>query len=219
MTWDGRVSTRRRTPSDFSSAFDKSRLLEIRSEGDAVLASGATVGADTMTMGLPVRSLQQARLARGQTALPLRVVWTRSGNLSGGLRLFQESFSPVVVLCEGMPAAKRAELEKFAAVKMPDGEPFSPVWALRTLAEDHGVRRVVLEGGGTLLRLFLAARCVDELCLTLCPRVFGGARGISLTGLPGPFLPGSVRARLLGMEPQGAECFTRWRLAYSQVST
>jgi len=50
-------------------------LLEIRSEGDAVLASATTVGADTMTMGLPVPALREARIARGQEAFPLRVLW------------------------------------------------------------------------------------------------------------------------------------------------
>ncbi len=217
LTWDGRISTRNLTPSDFSSPADKSRLLEIRSEGDAVLASATTVSADTMTMGLPVPALREARVSRGQEAFPLRVLWTRSGNLSTELRLFGAQSAPIVVFSEeGMPAHTLRALEKHATVQLAPLGGLSPEWALQILAKHHGVRKVVLEGGGTLLRLFLANRCVDELCLTWCPRVFGGIEGITLTGSPAEFLSRSVRARLLRMEQGGLECFTRWGLKYQR---
>lgn len=215
LTWDGRISTRNLTPSDFSSPADKRRLLEIRSEGDAVLASATTVAADTMTMGLPVPSLRSSRISRGQRALPLRVIWTRSRGVSPGLRLFQQPGAPVLVFAgSGLSREKRAALECLATVwQAPVPDPL-PGWVLETLACEHGVRTLVLEGGGTLLRMFLAGRCVDELCLTWCPRIFGGSTGISLTGRPAEWLPRSVEARLVLMEPRGNECFTRWSLKY-----
>ncbi len=215
LTWDGRISTRNLTPSDFSSGADKQRLLEIRSEGDAVLASATTVAADTMTMGLPVPSLRSSRLSRGQEALPLRAIWTRSRGLSPSLRLFQQSGAPVVVFAgSGLPRENRTALERLATVwQAPTPDPL-PGWALETLASQHGVRTLVLEGGGTLLRMFLAGQCVDELCLTWCPRIFGGSTGVTLTGRPGEWLPRSVEARLVMMEPRENECFTRWNLKY-----
>ncbi len=217
LTWDGRISTRHQTPSDFSSPADKSRLLEIRSEGDAVLASATTVRADTMTMGLPVPALREARVSRGQESFPLRVLWTRSGNLSPELRLFSTPSAPIVVLSEkGMPAQTLRALEKCASVWLAPLGGLSPEWALQILSQHHGVRKIVLEGGGTLLRLFLETRCVDELCLTWCPRVFGGSEGITLTGPPTECLPDSVQTRLLRMERRGSECFTRWSLKYQR---
>jgi 5-amino-6-(5-phosphoribosylamino)uracil reductase len=215
LTWDGRISTRNLTPSDFSSPADKQRLLEIRSEGDAVLASATTVAADTMTMGLPVPALRDSRVSRGQEALPLRVIWTRSQGVSPALRLFEQPGAPVVVFAgSGLPAENRAALERRATVWQASVAEPSPGWVLETLARRHGVRTLVLEGGGTLLRLFLADRCVDELCLTWCPRIFGATTGITLTGRLGEWLPRSVEARLLTMEPRGNECFTRWKLKY-----
>jgi 5-amino-6-(5-phosphoribosylamino)uracil reductase len=168
-----------------------------------------------MTMGLPVPVLRAERTARGQTDVPLRVLWTRSGNLSPRLRLFAEPGAPIVVFSgDRMPVETRAPLESRATVYLAKPDGLLPEWVLQTLAEHHGIRKVVLEGGGTLLRLFLASRCVDELCLTWCPRIFGGNKGITLTGLAGEFLPSSVHARLLRMEQKGAECFTRWSLKY-----
>ncbi len=198
---------------------DKRRLLEIRSEGDAVLASATTVAADTMTMGLPVPSLRTARMSRGQEALPLRVIWTRARSISDGLRLFKEPGAPVVVFAgNGLPPKNRSALECRATVRVAPSPDPSPGWVLETLARDHAVQTVVLEGGGTLLRLFLAAQCVDELCLTWCPRIFGGSSGITLTGRPGAWLHSSIDARLSGMESQGDECFTRWDLHYKRNS-
>jgi 5-amino-6-(5-phosphoribosylamino)uracil reductase len=180
-----------------------------------VLASAKTVGADTMTMGLPSATLRAERTARGQSAVPLRVLWTRSGNLSPGLRLFAEPGAPILIFSgQTMRSETQSALETRAKLFFAQPGALSPSWVLGTLAEQNGVRKLVLEGGGTLLRLFLAHGCVDELCLTWCPRVFGGSEGITLTGLPGEFLPSSVRARLLSMEQKGSECFTRWSLKY-----
>ena len=84
VTADGRISTRNHTPSDFSSAADKRRLLEIRAACDAVLVGARTLAADTMTLGLPAEDLRAARRERGLPEMPLRVIERAA---SGG-RLF-----------------------------------------------------------------------------------------------------------------------------------
>ena len=52
-TTDGKVSTAQQTPSGFTSAFDKHRLLEIRALGDALMVGRNTLQIDRMSMGLP----------------------------------------------------------------------------------------------------------------------------------------------------------------------
>jgi riboflavin biosynthesis pyrimidine reductase len=181
------------------------------------MASDTTVRADTMTMGLPVESLREDRVSRGQEAFPLRVIWTRSGKIPADLKFFQKPGAPIVIFAgSAMPPKIRTELERYATVWQASSGAPSPEWALATLAQEHGVKRVVLEGGGTLFRLFLASHCIDELCLTWSPRIFGGQTGITLTGVPGEYLPNSVNALLLRMEQNGTECFTRWRLRYTR---
>ena len=56
----------------------------------------------------------------------------------------------------------------------------------------------------------LESQLVDELHVTLCPLVFGGAEAVSLSGAAGDFLPASVRYRLAAMEVIGEECFLRY---------
>jgi riboflavin-specific deaminase-like protein len=214
LTWDGRISTRRGTPSDFSSKRDKRRLVEIRARCDAVLVSAKTVAADNMSMGLPGADLRAARIARGQREYPLRVLLTNSGRINPALRLFAETFSPIVIFSTTrMPARARAALAARADLWLHESPSVNLAVMLATLRADYGVRRIVCEGGAQIFRALLAAGLVDELHVTLCPRIFGGQKAPTLTSLPGPFLPTSVPLALRKMEVIGDECFLRYRVA------
>src|SRR6202030_245597 len=96
-TTDGKVSTAQQTPSGFTSTFDKNRLLEIRSLGDALMVGRNTLQIDRMSMGLPDESLRRARIQRGQSDYPIRVVISNSGDLPLDLNIFKHRFSPIVI--------------------------------------------------------------------------------------------------------------------------
>ncbi len=83
---------------------------------------------------------------------------------------------------------------------------------LSTLAREHGVRRLLCEGGPALLRALLEADLVDEIALTFCPFVLGGGAAPTLTGPPGAFLPVTRECRLEAMETVEGECFARYRV-------
>ena len=214
LTWDGRISTRRGTPADFSSKTDKRRLVEIRARCDAVLVSAKTAAADNMSMGLPDAALRATRSARGQRAYPLRVLLTNSGRIDPALRLFTKTFSPVVIFSTTrMPAPTRTALAAQADLWLHESASVNLPAMLAILRADYGVRRLVCEGGAQIFRALLAAGLIDELHVTLCPRVFGGEKAPTLTGLPGAFLPASVPLTLKKMEVIGGECFLRYRVA------
>ena len=213
LTWDARVSTRRGTPSDFSSKKDKHRLLEIRAACDAVLVSAKTIATDRMSMGLPDPALRAARTARGQPAYPLRVLLTNSGRIDPTLRLFTKTFSPIVIFATTrMPARTRAALAEKADIWLHDSPSVNLATMLATLRTDYAVRRLVCEGGPQIFRALLTAGLVDELHTTLAPRIFGGERAPTLTGLAGPFLPASIPLTLKKMEVIAGECFLRYRV-------
>ncbi len=203
VTADGRISTRNFTPSDFSSKRDKRRLVKIRAGCDAVLVGARTLASDTMTLGIPG--------IRGKA--PLRVIVSNSGRIAPALRVFQSAGAPIVIFTtKKMPAAARDALEGVADIFFHPTPTVDLALALAILRADYGVKRLVCEGGGTLLRSFAAADLLDELHLTLCPFIFGGRGAPTLTGLPGTFLPMSTQLRLVEMRSAGGECFTRWRV-------
>ncbi len=209
ITADGRISTRNFTPSDFSSKRDKRRLVKIRAACDAVLVGARTLGADTMTMGIPG--------VRGKNP-PLRVIVSNSGRIAPTLRVFHTLGAQIVIFTtKKMPVKTRAALAPVADIFIHPKPAVDLSLALAILRADYGVKRLVCEGGGTLLRSFAAADLLDELHLTLCPLVFGGATAPTLTGVPGKFLPKRTQLRLVEMTRAGDECFTRWAVVRGKV--
>ena len=77
----------------------------------------------------------------------------------------------------------------------------------------RGIRQVLVEGGPTLLGAFFAANLVDEVFLTLVPKIFGSAPGKTISMVEGVLLsPQKVkRFKLVGMQKAGDEVFLRYR--------
>lgn len=211
LTWDGKVSTRSRTPANFSSPCDKRRLLEIRAMGDALLVGRKTFETDNMTMGIPAADLRQERIERGQPPYPIRVITTASGRLDPKARAFQHPFSPILVYStQAMPGKTREALAAVATLHL---APALDLKAMLTeLKSRYRVKSLVCEGGPTLLRSLLEQDLVDELFLTLCPRLFGGTEAPTLTGPAGEFLSQSRSLQMISMETSGDECFLRYRV-------
>jgi 5-amino-6-(5-phosphoribosylamino)uracil reductase len=211
LSWDGRVSTRKLTPSDFSSPADKQRLLEIRAAADAILVGARTVATDTMTMGLPVETLREERVARGQSAYPIRILLTNSGRLNPQLRVFGADFSPIHIFSTTrMPAKTREALGAKATLHLEPGPHVDIRAMLGLMRTELGIRTLHCEGGPTVLRALLEADLVDVFYLTLCPRIFGGLRAPTLTGVADSFLPKSTQLQLEDFEVLGEECYLRY---------
>jgi 5-amino-6-(5-phosphoribosylamino)uracil reductase len=213
ITWDGRISTRNHTPVDFSSKRDKQRLLEIRATADAILAGVRTIASDNMSMGMPDAGLRSARVQRKQAPYPLRVIASNSGRIDPALRIFTKGFSPIVIFSTTrMPQRTRALLAHKADLWLFDASVVKLSSMLTILRAEYRVRRLVCEGGPRLFRALLAERFVDEIYLTLAPRIFGGVRAPTLTGLADEFLPRSIECTLREMEVIEGECFVHYRV-------
>jgi riboflavin biosynthesis pyrimidine reductase len=78
------------------------------------------------------------------------------------------------------------------------------------LREEHGVGSVLCEGGPTLNSHLLAAGVVDELFLTLHPKLAGGAA--ALTIVAGRTLVAPAELELVSLAEGENDLFTRWRV-------
>jgi len=207
MTADGKISTRAFTPARFTSPADKRRLQETRAEADAVLAGRGTVAADSMSMGLSARDLRGARVARGLPPVPLRVIVSNAGRFDLGWKVFHYAASPLVIFSTTrMPERLRSEIARHAELFLFRGRAVDCPRALQILRSDFGVKRLVCEGGGTLLRTLAEQDLVDGIRLTIAPVIFGGRRAPTLTGLPGGFLRPPGGFRIVRQSVAGDEC-------------
>lgn len=212
ITADGKTSTRAFTPAQFTSAADKKRLQEVRAGADAVMAGRGTVAADTMSMGLSRGDLRKARESRGLPPVPLRVVVSNSGRLDPAWKVFQYPGPPPVIFStRRMPVRLRTAIAQKAELFLFSGPTVDLREALEILRSEFGVKRLVCEGGGTLLRSLASLDLVDGMCLTIAPVIFGGCRAPTLTGIPRDFFPGPLEFEISRHSMQDGECFVEFR--------
>ena len=215
MTVDGKITTKNFTPIDFTSREDKLHLLRQRALGDAVLIGHSTLKHDNVRLGLPYAELREARVDRGQTPYPLRVIISNEGRIDSRLKIFQSDISPIVIFSTvRMPARYQKLLRQKATLHLSDAAAVDLGWMLQQLRTEYGIRSVACEGGATLFRALLEEDLVDQLNLTIAPYMFGGAGAPTLTGLSRDFFPRSIKCSLTDVRTVGEECFLTYRIKH-----
>ena len=92
------------------------------------------------------------------------------------------------------------------------GSPVDLMWIAADLSS-RGVRRLLVEGGGTVLTQFLAAGSADELQLVVAPFFVGDSRAPRFVGDGDfPWGPGN-RARLAAVRQIGDVVLLRYALS------
>jgi riboflavin biosynthesis pyrimidine reductase len=110
-----------------------------------------------------------------------------------------------------MPEAKRASLRASATlVELGDSE-VDVLRLLEWLARERGCKVVLCEGGGVLNARLFEANAIDELYVTIVPRILGGESAPTLVEGEG-FEPDAIPdARLASVERVGDELFLVYR--------
>ena len=103
-------------------------------------------------------------------------------NIDPDAELFKHRFSPVIVLTTARADRKRLErLHRLAdEVRICGEEEINFAEAFAWLKQKWKVNRLLCEGGGEVNDAILRAGLVDEIHLTVCPRIFGGTSAPTL---------------------------------------
>lgn len=168
----GRIS-----PGVIGSSEDRRFLEQMRHETDASL-----VGAGTLRDGDP-----EMRGAGGVLfGNRVRAVVSGSGDFPWkGKKIFQKGPPPIIFTSETAAAFLRRRLKgKAEIIALPPGPHGLSMIAAFEVLRERGVRSLLLEGGGRLNYTCLAEDLVDEILLTLSPRLSGERYGASLVEGP-----------------------------------
>ncbi|HTA95521.1 MAG TPA: dihydrofolate reductase family protein [Verrucomicrobiae bacterium] len=173
---DGKIATANRAVHSFGSTRDLQHLYELRATADAVMCGARTVEISQATLGNGGEKFRRQRLKNKRSEYPLRVIVTGSGSIDPAAKLFQKRFSPIIVLTtRRAPAKKLAQLRENAdEVRICGDTEINFRTTLRWLFEKWNVKRLLCEGGGELNDALFRAGLVDEVHLTICPKIFGG---------------------------------------------
>ena len=142
MTLDGRINS---PPESrwITGKASRQDAMKLRSRVQAILVGGGTVRVDDPQ--LTVRGISNS-------SQPLRVVWTRSGQLPASARIFTDEYRDRTIVLTGISLGS----------------------ALRELGSRE-IASVLIEGGGRVLGEAFDAALVDEVCFYMAPILVGGA--------------------------------------------
>jgi riboflavin-specific deaminase-like protein len=203
---DGKATLDWRTEG-LSSDIDRRVFHLLRTQADAVMVGAGTVRTERYGRITKSDELRQLRQNEGLVPDALAVVVSGRLELPPDLPLLNEPGQRVVIATgsdEELPGVN-ADVE-YARV----GDDLPRLMAY--LHERHAVRSVLCEGGPTLNSFLYAAGLVDELFLTLNPKVLGGAS--ALTIVAGRELVEPAEPVLISVSEADGELFTRWRFPH-----
>jgi riboflavin biosynthesis pyrimidine reductase len=131
-------------------------------------------------------------------------VVTRSGDVPADIPLFSDPESRIVLFTAApVPALP----ENVDVVELDPGE-LTLTTALRHLRRHHGAPRLLCEGGPTLFGALLHEELIDELFLTIAPKLAGGGRGPAITS--GPPLADPAKLRIHWLLEREGSLFARY---------
>jgi len=158
-----------------SNAADLDRVDAERAASDAILVGAGTIRADDPRLLVRSSARREARVARGCPPSPTKVTLTATGRLDPTAAFFTAGSAERLVYCASPQLTAVRERLGTAAMVLDGGAPPSPACVLEDLHR-RGVRRLMVEGGGTVLTQLLTADLVDELQLVVAPLFVGDAR-------------------------------------------
>ena len=191
---------------------DLDRVDDIRAGMDAILVGAGTVRADDPRLLVRSGARRRARRRRGLTDSPVKVTVTEHGKLDAGARFFTVGDGPRLVYCASGCAADVRDAVGDRVVVVDLGATVG----MRAVAEDlhrRGVRRLLVEGGASVLRQFLDDGLADELQLAVAPLLVGDPEAPRLLGPAASDRPPSGRARLAGVTQVGDVVVLRYALS------
>jgi 2,5-diamino-6-(ribosylamino)-4(3H)-pyrimidinone 5'-phosphate reductase len=180
MSADGKLSTRERRQVKISGKEDFSRVDLLKAGNDAIMVGIGTVLADDPSLTIKSPELKAKRKERGVGENPVRIVVDSRLRCPGDASLLHKGEGKRIIACSNRADQEKAsELRAYATI-IRAGEDHVDLEALLSKLYDLGIRKLMVEGGGTLIWALFEADLVDELTCFVGNMIIGGGTAPTL---------------------------------------
>jgi riboflavin-specific deaminase-like protein len=218
MTADGKIAFENHRFIPFAGRHDREHMMELRATADAVMSGARTVEPPGVTLGPGGAKYRRQRLQRGLGECHLRIIVSGSGSINPHADIFKHRFSPIIILTTARISKDKLRRLRAIAdeVKICGDREVDFHAAFRWLKRKWNVKRLLCEGGGELHGALVRDGLVDELHLTISPKIFGGRHAPTIADGAGILsLSGAARFKLQSARRIEDQLFLVFRAAKS----
>ncbi|HEY9908308.1 MAG TPA: RibD family protein [Thermosynechococcaceae cyanobacterium] len=212
---DGKIADVDRRAARFGSLQDKAHLERQIAQVDAVLFGAGTLRA--YGTSLPITSPELLQQRQDKPPQPIHIVASASGAIDPQLRFFQQLVPRWLLTTQTGDQGWQGSTQ-FDRVLAAGTETLDWSIALTHLC-NAGIKKLAVLGGGTLVASLLEVGAIDELWITICPLLLGGATAPTLvegSGFPQTIAP---RLQLLEVKTINQEVFLHYRVVPQDPET
>jgi 5-amino-6-(5-phosphoribosylamino)uracil reductase len=196
-----------------SNEADFDRVDEVRAGCDAILVGAETVRKDDPRLLVRAAQRRRTREAAGRPGSPLKVTVTARGDLDPRFRFFTAGEVEKLVYADSHVVPQTRRLLGGLATVVDAGRAPRRLGRIGEDLHDRGVRRLMVEGGGTMHTQYLTAGLADELQLVVAPFFVGDSRARRFVDDgPFPWRP-DHRAKLVETRQIGDVVLLRYALS------
>ena len=194
---DGKIATKT-GDSNLSSKIDKIRVHKLRSKVDAIL-----IGQNTLRRDDPILSV---RYAKGKN--PIRIILDSRGKISSKSKIIKtcNKIPTILAVSKNISNKNLQRLKKYPLEIIVTGENKVNLKQLLKQLAKRKIKKLLLEGGGTVNWEFIKQGLFDEIIVTVTPFLIGGTKSISLVqGLGFSKISKSTKLKLKKIKQQKNE--------------
>jgi len=208
-TADGKVTLEGRA-GGIGNEDDRELFRHLRTQADAVMVGAGTARVERYGRIGRNPELADKRRREGLRPAPLACIVSGSLDVAADLPIMADPRSRLLLVTASDRTIEGAAAE-LSYLRVPGSTPGSVDLgaALRSLRSEHDVRSVLCEGGPTLNAALLEQGLVDELFLSLAPKLTGG---LGLTAVAGAALQRPVELELISAHEADSFLFLRYRV-------
>ncbi|HKG41031.1 MAG TPA: 2,5-diamino-6-(ribosylamino)-4(3H)-pyrimidinone 5'-phosphate reductase [Nitrososphaeraceae archaeon] len=173
MTIDGKIATNL-GDSKISTKQDLRRLHRLRSSVDAVIIGISTVIADNPRL--------TARLVKRHGTTPVRIIVDSIGRIPLDSKILKSAskINTIVAVTKRASDGRVDKIKSAGAIVIVAGTKTVDLTELFSILKKMGFNKILVEGGGELNWSILQLGIVNELMVTIAPRIVGGRTATTL---------------------------------------